>query len=313
MSQPNLLNLKLNLKGSVDPLVGYLKNFSEIDNSILLEVDPTGERLLAKTFTKDSGSVRFSAISFADCNLSVVSNSGAEALGNSRILVALLNALKKSISILKRFSEINGGNVDMTIDIDYALVKLKKTGAEHFAGLYIVFSDQKLEMKLDGFRLSEFKYLTDEKFFSVFNVQTEYSFELSPETIESIIKTYSIVKLGDSDALTFFVEGNGVYVRDSNYKFNSGAIYTEEYEISLDTQKSVKSSNFTLKIGELPTTPTIDLSANILGSRFVGMVASGEPFRVIFGKPENAPTVDRLLFDSTQTNTKLVISTIFRG
>ena len=115
------MHLKLNLRGSVDPLVTYLKNFAKIRPSLLIEIDTNSKSFVAKTFSDDRASVRFSAISFADCNITVVANDGEKELGKNRIKAGILIQLTKLIRIIERF----GADVDdkglcnFDIDIEY--------------------------------------------------------------------------------------------------------------------------------------------------------------------------------------------------
>ena len=61
---------------------------------------------------------------------------------------------------------------------------------------------------MDGFRISELTYLSDDTFKSVvFNATDAVSIEISASTINSIIKTSDIVKIDvRKDALVFYNE-----------------------------------------------------------------------------------------------------------
>ena len=50
--------LKLNLNGSAEPFISYLKNYLRIRESLLLEIDTKTRAFVAKTYTEDKSSVR---------------------------------------------------------------------------------------------------------------------------------------------------------------------------------------------------------------------------------------------------------------
>ena len=102
------MHLKLTLNGSVDPFVNYLKNFAKIRPSLLIEIDTKLKAFVAKTFSEDRASIRFSAISFDDCHIAVTAHENEKELGDNRIKTGILIQLPKLIKIVERF----GSDVD---------------------------------------------------------------------------------------------------------------------------------------------------------------------------------------------------------
>ena len=295
------MQLKLNLNGSVDPFVSYLKNFAKIRPSLLIEIDTKSKAFVAKTFSEDRASIRFSSITFDECNMSVVSHDGEETLGDNRIKAGILIQLPKLIKIVERFgSDVDDkGNSNFEIVVDYDLLKNQQTGNSDYVTTSISFNSSLLKMKMDGFRISELKYLSDDIFNNtVFSVQDPVSFEISSSTIASIIKTSDIIKVDSrKDALVFYVEGKNVYVKDF---------------ISKD-----KAPNFVYKIGELENAPDYEIKASIFREKFIDMMDKTEDnYKVILGhRPlgNGEYIVDRILFDSLSSSTKVVISIINEG
>lgn len=297
------MTLKLNLNGSVDPFVNYLKNFAKIRPSLLIEIDTNLKSFVAKTFSEDRASVRFSSISFADCNMTIVSNDGEEELGDSRIKAGILIQLTKLIKIVERF----GADVDekgfsnFDINIAYEVLENKEAGTQDFVTTSISFKSPSLTMKMDGFRISELKYLSDDKFNNVvFNVQDAVSLEISPSVISSIIKTSDIIKIdARKDALVFYVDGTDVYVKDLPGKDETG---------------KEKQPNFIFKIGTLPEKPDYEIRAAIFREKFIQMMdKTDDVYKLILGRRQTVDgnfIVDRILFDSTTSSTKVVISII---
>ena len=288
--------LKLNLNGSVDPFISYLKNYLRIRESLLLEIDTTTKAFVAKTYTEDKSSVRFSSIMFSDANVQIVSDDGEETRGNNRIKVGILIQLKKFVQIVERLgSDLDkDGNSNFNIEIEYDQLVNQKDNSIDYIATSISFKSKILTMRMDGFRPSDFTYLPDDKFLGVvFNVKDPISLEITAETINSIIKTSDIVKIDvRKDALVFYVEGKTLYVKDRG-------------------NGTEKKPNFIYRIGDLESEPEYEISIPITRDRFMKMFdKTDESFKIIIGKSimGDSNSVDRVLFDSTKTSTKIVIA-----
>ena len=142
--------LKLNLNGSAEPLVNYLKNFAKIQNSLLLEIDTDMKVFVAKIFTRERSAVRFSSISFEDCSISIVSDNSKER-GSNRIKAGILIQLNKLIKMIERFGSDTDkeGKSDFIIRIDYDT--LVNNGNTDYIATVIAFENSYLKMKMDGF------------------------------------------------------------------------------------------------------------------------------------------------------------------
>ena len=299
------MQLKLNLNGEVNPFINYLKNFAKIRPSLLIEIDTKSNAFIAKTFSEDRASVRYSAITFSDCQMTVVENDGESELNGKRIKAGILIHLPKLIKIIERFgSDVDDkGMCNFDIDIDYDKMK-NQDGTEDFVATTISFSSKILKMKMDGFRITELKYLPDDVFNNVvFNVEDPVTFELHPATIQSVIKTSDIIKMdARKDTLVFYVDGLDVFVKD----------YTGKDEKGND-----KPANFIYKIGTLEQKPDYEIRAAIFREKFIQMMdKTDDTFNVILGRrktPSGDYVVDRILFDSTTSQTKVVISIVNEG
>ena len=288
------MTLKLNLNGSADPFINYLKSYLRIRESLLLEIDTNLRAFVAKTFTEDRSSIRFSSISFDDANVSIVSDNGEDERNGSRIKVGILIQLKKFIQIVERLgSDVNEkGESNFNIEIDYEPFQNTNDKSVDFVTTSISFNSEILKMRMDGFRISELTYLSDDKFKSVvFNATDVVSIEISSSTINSIIKTSDIVKIDvRKDALVFYNEDKILYVKDRGVG-------------------SDKKSNFVYKIGELDTEPLYPINIPVTRDRFLKMLdKSDENFKIIIGKNTIDGSVDRVLFDAVNSTTKIVIA-----
>ena len=288
------MKLKLNLNGSADPFINYLKSYLRIRESLLLEIDTNLRAFVAKTFTEDRSSIRFSSISFDDANVSIVSDNGEEERNGSRIKVGILIQLKKFIQIVERLgSDVNEkGESNFNIEIDYEPFQNTNDKSVDFVTTSISFNSEILKMRMDGFRISELTYLSDDTFKNyVFNATDAVSIEISSSTINSIIKTSDIVKIDvRKDALVFYNEDKILYVKDRGVG-------------------SDKKSNFVYKIGELDTEPLYPINIPLTRDRFLKMLdKSDENFKIIIGKNTIDGSVDRVLFDAVNSTTKIVIA-----
>lgn len=169
------MTLKLNLNGSADPFINYLKSYLRIRESLLLEIDTNLRAFVAKTFTNDRSSVRFSSISFDDAHISTISDDGEQERNGNRIKVGILIQLKKFIQIVERLgSDVNDkGESNFNIEIEYEMLQNANNEID-FIATSVLFASDKLKMRMDGFRISELTCLSDDTFKNViFNV-TDY-------------------------------------------------------------------------------------------------------------------------------------------
>lgn len=291
------MKLKLNLKGDISPFVSYLKTFAKVRSSLLLEIDTNQKAFVSKVFSEDRASVLYSAISFDNCNMTVVSHDGENEIGANRIKAGILIQLPKLIKIVERLGADldKDGNSDFTIIANYDKLVNNSDASFDYVVTSMIFASSVLKMKMDGFRISELKYLSDDTFNNVvFNVQDQYTFDLSPETISTIIKTSDIVKVDPrKDTLVFFAEDKNVFVKDLVPKD--------------------KQPNFVYQIGTLAEVPDYEIRIPIFREKFIQMMdKTNETFKVILGRRKDGSgyVVDRILFDSNDSQTKVVISKV---
>ena len=288
------MQLKLKLNGSAEPFTNYLKSYSRIRESLLLEIDTTQRAFVAKTFTEDKSAIRFASITFDEANVKIVSDDGETDRGETRIKVGILLQLKKLIQIVERFgSETDkDGNSDFEINISYEPY-VDQNKNVNFVSTQLQFKSSTLKMKMDGFRITELAYLPDDVFANnIFNLSDAVSCEISGDKISDIAKISEIIKLDPrKDALVFFVEGNVLSVK------NQG-------------NSKEKEPDFVYKIGEFDIEPDYEIHLPVNREKFIKMLdKTSETFKLILGKftVNGSNAVDRVLFDSTNTTTKIVI------
>ena len=290
------MTLKLNLNGSAEPFINYLKNYLRIRESLLLEIDTDLRAFVAKTFTEDHASIRFASLTFDDAHITVVDDSDSASRNGQRIKVGVLIKLKKLIQIVERFgSDANEkGECNFDIVVEYGPMERKdeKTNQNYtdFVATEISFRSSILKMKMDGFRITEFAYLSDEAFINnVFTVNDPVTVPVTAASIASIVKTSDIIKIDPrKDALVFYNDNNMLYVKDQ-------------------AEGLGKQPNFVYLIGQLDHAVEEQFSVPISRERFIKMLDKcDENFNIIIGL--YGGIMDRILFDSTTNSTKIVVS-----
>ena len=104
------------------------------------------------------------------------------------------------------------------------------------------------------------------------------------------------------DTLVFYVDGTDLYVKDY---------------LGKDEKGNDKPANFIYKIGTLAEKPDYEIRAAIFREKFIQMMdKTDDTYNIILGRRKTQDgeyVVDRILFDSTTSTTKVVISIINEG
>jgi len=217
---------------NVKALSGWLKRFSGIDNSLLLEVDLQTSSFIAKTYNEERSVVKMSSIKFDDAGLLI-----KKAPSINRVKVGIFN-IPRLIKILEQFYE-----TDFSLNIKYQEL-LSKTTETSFAAEEIVLKNKLLKMNIECTSLNIFKYISDELFNNtIAAIDPIHKFSLTRTIMERI---QSLCNLdNESQLIAFNVNNKGVsvsgktfdylLVEDSNNKNARISIFKEQYT-SLDSE-----------------------------------------------------------------------------
>lgn len=293
------MKLKLNLSGSAEPLINYLKSYLRIRDSLLLEIDTTQRAFVAKVFTDERTAARFASLTFEDANVTILSDDGEEERGGTRIKLGVLMHLKKLIQIIERFGTDADDKGECKFEIVFNYEPLLKDRNVEYIATDVSFVSSILKMKMDGFRVAEFQYLTDEDFYkNVFNSQDPVYVDVTADAIDTIVKTSDIIKRDNKkDALILYVEDKVLYVKNK-------------------MQDKNKPSDFVYRIGEVSAEPNYPICFSINRETFIKMITKTEgDLRFILGHsgqlgPDGNYAVNRVLFDSLTTSTKIAIASM---
>lgn len=293
------MELKLQISnGSADGLITYLENFARFRQTLLLEVDPLNKCFVAKGLLENSSAIRYSSMPFEVANINVVSDSGNS---YQRIRVGILSTLDKLIKIIRRFDtylkQDKENVVYMNIKYDNALDNDKN---DVLAAISITFKTKELTMKFDCFKVTEFRYLADSVFLEhIFHVTNETRFSITPEMVKNIISTSEIFsKKPTEDVIFFDIENSTVSVMDKLQSTNNDG-------------ELIGEPTYILNIANLDS-PANQVNIPILRDTFIKMFGkTDENYDVIIGyymASDGSTSIDRILFESQETKTKVVIS-----
>ena len=109
------MRLKFKNTGSTVNFATWLKGFKDIASSIIIEVDPTSEEFIAKSFPESKFIVKYSKISFEESGLELVSMTDNSdnpidwqndtIYSANRVKIAIRENFNKFIDVINMFSE----------------------------------------------------------------------------------------------------------------------------------------------------------------------------------------------------------------
>ena len=195
------MNIIFETEGSSTALKTWMQAFSDIDDSLLVEIDLSKRLFIAKSFTADKTIVKYGQISFERCNikvLSITTDDGKEltteefaaAYPGKRVYMGFLHNIKdvieqidfysteKTYKIIVRFSEVN-------CDRDGVL----------FVAHKVEFKSPDYNILAPVYNISEFNLsiLNDDVFFNrVAAIPEPVTFELSEKTSAMLVKASSL-------------------------------------------------------------------------------------------------------------------------
>lgn len=249
--------------GSTTGLTSWLKQFKEIDNSLLIEVDLDNSSFITKSFTaSDKALVRRSIISFENAGLELDNVYIGKALEKPILPISSESEIDENISlifkqkikvgifmILNKFIDVV--NTFSTTDYEFIInvEENRETGNIDFQAVDIEFISKSLKMRVKCGNISEFTFITDDMFFNnIYVADKPIEFHISAETIKNLLSVSSVFSIdAKKDIIKFYthkVDGHlGLYAQDvTNNSYDYLLGYTEESNI--ETELKVFLSKF---------------------------------------------------------------------
>lgn len=186
--------------GELTNFIEWLDRFSgEISHdSLVIEIDPTEQVFISKTYSDDKSLVRYSKISFIDANLEI---SKKEEDLHSRVLVGIFLILPKFIKAIKTFATAD----DFQMSIDYDMLMMGTS--EKWCATSVTFKSKTLKMKIPGSSISagEMNPLSDEVFLNkVWVAPDPISVTLSADLLKNLVSISDI--FANADKMKNFME-----------------------------------------------------------------------------------------------------------
>jgi hypothetical protein len=240
---------------NVKAFTGWLKRFSTIDNSLLLEIDQQKSIFVAKTYNEERSVVKMSSIKFDEAGLAATTNKDSK-----RIKVGIFN-IPRLIKIIDQFND-----VEFTITIEYQ--EMINDTETQYAGEKILLKNKILKMNVDCTSLNIFKYIPDQLFVdSIATIKTIGSFELNKETLEKINSLNSL----DNDHR--FMQ---IIFKEGEIKISG-----KSYERILDITKDVKDAELSIFKDQFGTLDIENYDVNLGEDRLVFLSKDSDTTTVI--------------------------------
>jgi len=231
--------LEFNAK-DVKELILWLKRFSIIDNTVLIEIDESSNSLIAKSYNEERSVVKKSSVKFDVAGLFYKKSK------DQKRIKAGIYSISRLIKILDHF---NDGEFTITVNYD----SVTSDTSIDFVATDIVCKNDNLKMIIECTPLSIFKYITDDLF------DNQIAFTDSNENITFTSKDISNTLLlcgldSDYKFMDIIVRGGKFVISGKSFnkliseKLNKESksnitLYKEQFE-KLDVE------NYTLTIGE---------------------------------------------------------------
>jgi hypothetical protein len=187
-------------------LSSWLKRFSVLDNSLLIELDLKNNNFIAKSHDEQRSSVKSSKIGFVDAGLSIKSTKEQK-----RIKVGIYNIPK----LIKTFDHFNDEEFTFSINYD----ELSTGDVKEFAGINLGLKNNSLKVTSDCTSLTIFKYISDDifnnKIAATDNLMT--TFKLDSKVIEKINSLSNLDN--DNKFLEIKSKDNNVYACGKTFEF----------------------------------------------------------------------------------------------
>lgn len=183
----------------------WLKRFSSIDGSVLLEIDNSLKEFSAKTYNEEKSVVKFSKINFENCGFNLISKN----IPSTRIKIGLYS-IPQLIKTLEHFSD------EFSVIFKYDEVTDDKSS--EFIGISILIKNENLKVSFECSSLNIFKYISDNVFETVIcDIKKLVEFELKKEDISQIVSLSTLDK--DLKSMEFVNKSGNLYAKSKSFEY----------------------------------------------------------------------------------------------
>jgi hypothetical protein len=216
----------------------WLKRFSSIDKSLLLEIDLNSLEFLAKTYNEERSVVKYSKISFNDINFKLKTTK----FSPDRIQMGLYDVSK----IIKTFGQFKD---EFTFIIKYD--KIDDNENTKLVGKQLLLKNSTLKVGFDCTSLNIFKYITDNTFTDVIcKIDSLLSFDLKQDDLNQIINLSELDK--EHKKIEFKTNKGKIVLRSKSFELSLGICNGEKVNLPIlkEQLEKVDSENYQIVLGD---------------------------------------------------------------
>jgi hypothetical protein len=205
---------------NVKAFSAWLKRFSLIDNSLLLEIDQPSSTFIAKSYNDERSVVKMSTIKFDEAGLDT-----KPLKDNKRVKIGIYN-IPRLIKIMDQFND-----QEFTFTIEFQ--EIIGDNDTQYAAEKILLKNKNLKMSVDCTSLNIFKYISDELFSgTIATIDGVGKFELLKQSIEKINLLNNLDN--ENRFMQFAIKDEKLYVSGKAYE-----LLIEDSEIKEPIQISI--------------------------------------------------------------------------
>lgn len=222
----------------VKAFTNWLKRFSSIDGSLLLEIDNSLKEFLAKTYNEEKSVVKFSKINFENSGFNLISKN----VPQKRIKIGLYS-IPQLIKTLEHFSD--------EFSVIFKYDEVTDDTSTDFAGTNILIKSETLKVGFECSSLKIFKYIPDTVFESVICDMSELvGFELKKEDISQIVSLSTLDK--DLKNMEFINKSGNLYAKSKSFEYllNVSSDVKSRLPFLKSQFEKIDVENYNVSIGE---------------------------------------------------------------
>jgi len=200
---------------NVKPFSAWLKKFSSIEHSLLIEVDEENKCFTAKSYNEEKSVVKYSKISFEDAGFTLKK----ESKNPQFIKVGIYNIPR----VIKSLDHFLSGEFSFSVQYEEVIDGENK----NLAGIALLIKSPLLKVKIECTSLNIFKYISDEMFKDrIAQVDAITKFDLPNVTIEKINSLCDLDK--EYKFLEFLTRDEKVFLRGKSFELDVASALTKE-------------------------------------------------------------------------------------
>lgn len=229
---------------NVSAFITWLKKFSIVESSLLLEIDLNESMFIAKTYNEERSVVKYSKLDFEEAGFNLKTKKTKEL--SERLKVGVYNI----IQLIKTLQHFDGTEFNITFNYD---ILIEEDDSKTLSGVSILIKNDNLKINIQCSPLKVFKYISDELFENnIANINSKINFDINENLIEKI---NSLSKLdNDNDYLKFKNKSDGnFFIRGKTFEqFLIKSNLEEDIEIDIFKEQfsKIDKDNYTCKTGE---------------------------------------------------------------